>query len=356
MPCKTDDLSFLHGGDIYRIRRLYGKEPLDFSSNINPLGISKKVKDVILKNLKDITIYPDPGSYDLIKKIAEHHDIKEESILLGNGSSSLIYLIMNTLRPKKVAIFVPCFSEYERAALACSCKIKFVYLNENDGFNIPSLSKDMDTLFISNPNNPTGNLLIKERKIDLPKGLIVIDETYMDFLEDQKNHSFVSIAERDDRIVVIRSFTKFFAIPGLRLGYLVSHPSIINKLKANEPPWPINTFAQLAGCVLLDDKDYIQRTYRLIKKERDFLYDEISKIDGLKPYHSVANFILVKIKKDGIGSPMLADTLLKRGIYIRDCSNFRNLDSKCFRIGIRIHKDNMKLIEELNILFGGMIR
>lgn len=305
-----------HGGNIYR----YDKDIIDFSANINPLGLSKKIRQL---DLERILHYPDPESKDLIRRIAKYWNIKEENILLGNGSTELIYLIMHTFRPRRVSIPVPAFSEYERAAMT----IKDVR------------GRSSNILFICNPNNPTGGLV----KIPLFKGLMVVDEAFMDFVPDEERHTMIRKAVKNKNIIVLRTFTKFFAIPGLRLGYLVAHKDLIKQLKRNQPPWNINALAQTAGAVL-GDKEYIEKTRGLIERERRFLLREISRIDGLKPIPSVTNFILVKV--DSAAS--LKKKLIKKGILVRDCSNFKGLGNGFIRVAVRKRSENKRLIEALN--------
>lgn len=309
-----------HGGNIYK----FGKDIIDFSASINPLGLSKGIKKALRDNLDKIIHYPDPDSNDLVKSIARYWKIKEENILPGNGSSELIYLIIHTFRPRKVFIPFPTFSEYEKAARA----IKYVR------------GRSLHISFICNPNNPTGDLV----KVPEFKGLRIIDETFMDFLPDEDKYTMIWRATKSRKIIVLRTFTKFFAIPGLRLGYLAGHKDMIMMLKQHLPPWNINSLAQIAG-VVLKDKKYIEKTREVVQRERRFLFERISRISTLKPYPSVTNFILVKT--DGLSSKTLKKKLIQKGILIRDCSNFRGLDNRYFRIAVRSHKENKKLIDAL---------
>lgn len=338
-----------HGGNIYEINRKFKREVIDFSSNINPLGLSDQAKEELFKNYERILHYPDPEAKDLIKRIARYWKIKEENILLGNGSSDLIYLVVSVLRPKRVGIPAPTFSEYERAIRSINGKIKFYCLKEEEGFafNLTYPNK-ADLFFICNPNNPTGNLLLKDQRIEnLSTKSIIIDEAFMDFLPFEKEHTLIWRAVEDERIIVLRTFTKFFALPGLRVGYIVGNPNLIQFLKKSSPPWNINALAQLLAEIMLSDKEYINKTRKLIEKERAFLFDEIIKIKGLRPYPSVTNFLLIKIENKNINSSYLANKLIQKGILIRDCRNFRNLGNRFIRIAVRSHKENLKLIRSL---------
>ncbi|MFH1504431.1 MAG: threonine-phosphate decarboxylase CobD [Candidatus Omnitrophota bacterium] len=351
------NIDFTHGGNIYQIK----EKIIDFSANINPLGLTKAAKQAVLKNIDDILHYPDSWAEGLTKKIASYWKIKEENILLGNGSCELIYLIARFSKPQTALIPIPTFSEYERALRAVKSKVKFLKLKENFVLDLNKAEK-ADTAFICNPNNPTGNLLIKNRELNpvrgrmqtastisngvksFPAKLTVIDETFMDFLPDEKKHTFIQQACKNKNIMVLRTFTKFFALPGLRVGYLTTHKDLVKKLKKTCAPWSINIFAQELAKVMINDKKYIENTHKLVKKEQSFLISEIGKIRGLSIYPSAANFFLIKIEKPKITSLLLRKKLIRKGILIRDCSNFRNLNDKFIRIAVRGHSQNQRLI------------
>ncbi len=344
------NLTFLHGGDIYEVKRKFKKEIIDFSANINPLGLPLRAKRTIYENFDKILHYPDPNSRNITRKIAKYWGINEKNVLLGNGSVELIYLIMSTYKPETTLVPAPTFSEYERAAKSVKSKVRFLKLGEKEGFrfNLPHLNK-MDILFLCNPNNPTGNLVVKNREIigKFAGKLVVLDEAFMDFLPDQKNYTLIWKAVKKRKIVVLRTLTKFFALPGLRIGYLIGHEEIVNKLKQHQVPWSTNSLAQIAAEEILNDKKYINKTYKLIREERDFLFRQLAKIEGLKPYSSVTNFLLVKIEKTGVTSKSLKELLIEKGILIRDCSNFRNLNDKYIRVAVRSRKENLKLLAAL---------
>ncbi len=340
-----------HGGNIYKIEREYNKKITDFSSNINPLGMPIGVKKEIIKNLNKISFYPDVEGYELISAIANYWGIKRENILLGNGSSELIYLLIQALRPKNVLIPNPTFSEYESASRAINANISYVVLKEDFSLNMSDHKVDM--AFICNPNNPTGNLLVKNRGLNY-QGLVIIDEAFMDFLGNEEKHSFIWDTSINKNIIVLRTLTKFFAIAGLRIGYLVGNCDLIDFLKNHQMPWNINIIAQIAGGIVLKDRGYIARTRRFIEKERDFLLKQLEKIKWLKPFPSVTNFLLVKIETN-ITSKSLKELLIKEGILIRDCSNFRGLTDKYIRVAIRSHKENLMLIEKLKKVDLGLV-
>lgn len=343
-------MNFLHGGNIYEIERKHKKEVIDFSSNINPLGLPQEVKRVLYRNIDRILYYPDPDATSLVQKIANYWEINKKNVLLGNGSAELIYLIAATFKPKTTVIPVPTFSEYERAVRSVSSKISFLRLKENNNFrlNLSSLKKG-DIFFLCHPNNPTGNFVLSNPKAieHLANKLVVVDEAFMDFLPAQKDYTFVQRATASRKIAVLRTFTKMFALPGLRIGYLLGHEEVINKLRQCQPPWSSNSLAQLAAELILENKEYVKKSVHLVEKERKFLFDEIAKITGLTPYPSLANFLLIKLNDRNLTSSLLRERLIPKGILIRDCANFKGLDNGFIRIAVRSHKENLKLLEVL---------
>ncbi len=345
-----DNLAFEHGGNIYQAQRQYKRKFLDFSANINPLGLTSQTKEAIYKSFGSILHYPDPEAKNITRKIAQYWGIKEENVLVGNGSIELIYLIVSTFKPKTTLIPIPTFSEYERAARCIKSKINFLRLKEKLRFELQATKiNQADILFLCNPNNPTGNLILTDFRVieRLPVKLIVIDEAFMDFLPDEKEHTLIWKAQKNKRIIVLRSFTKFFALAGLRIGYLVAHQSIVNKLRQHKIPWSVNSLAQIAGEIALKDSYYFKATHLIIEKERSLLSAQLKKIKGLKVYPSVTNFLLFKIEKDKISANDLTERLLKEGILVRDCSNFRNLEDKFIRVAVRNRKENQRLIVAL---------
>ncbi len=350
-----------HGGNIYEAAKRYGlkeEEILDFSSNINPLGISKKALKGLRDNLKHIVRYPDSNSTKLREAIGRYHSINPENILVGNGATALIHHIPRVLRPKRVLMPVPTFSEYESACMASEAKIKFIRLKEKDDFRIDEseLIKclgNVQLLFLCNPNNPTGRLLPRNGVLKIvdkaeEKGVIVVlDEVFIDYAEKE---SLIKDAIRKKNLIVLRAFTKFFAMPGLRLGYLVTNETLMKKLKETIGPWPINSLAQIAGELTIKDTKYINESVRYIEKERAHLMKGISKNKGLTPFTSSTNFILIKIKNNGLDVPMLYNILAEKGLLIRDCINF-GLGDKFFRIAVRKRRENIRLLKELKYIF-----
>lgn len=341
---------FSHGGDIFEAQRKYKKEILDFSANINPLGIPLRVKGLLRQEVNSLIHYPDQESHRLKAALASRWDIKEENVLVGNGSTELIYLIFNALRPGIVTLPAPSFSEYERAARIWKSSTRFIRLSSDKDFSIDTEQiKDCDILFLCNPNNPTGNLLVENcaEIEDIPAKRIVVDEAFLDFLQDEKERTFIPKAARSKKFIVLRTLTKLFALPGLRVGYLIAHRDIIRILKSHQMPWSVSVLAQAAAEQCLGEEAFIRRSKQLIDKERAFLYGSLGAVKYFKPYPSRANFILVKIKDRHITSMCLKKRLLNKGILIRDCANFRGLDKQFIRVAVRRRMENLRLLKAL---------
>jgi threonine-phosphate decarboxylase len=346
----------IHGGNCLK------KDIIDFSVNINPLGLSDKLSCIIPKNTGLILRYPDPSSERLKIKLAESHGIDAKNIAIGNGSIELIYLIPRAFKLKKPLIVIPTFSEYEFSLKANGSRPSFFRTREQDNFRI-DLGKlaggvaRSDAVFICNPNNPTGSKLRDDelsRLIRLCRKygtIMVLDEAFIDFSEGPLRTAVVPEAVRDGHMVIIRSLTKFFAMPGLRLGYAVGHESVIGKISGLQYPWNVNHPAQLAGEEVLADKIYADRTRQFIAKERQYMFKALGAIKGLRTYPSSANFILCKLQNTAIkDSNELAGLLLRKGMYIRVCGNFRGLDDRFFRVAVRRRGDNDRLIDGIRRL------
>ncbi len=346
----------LHGGNIYRFER-EGMEVLDFSSNINPLGVPQKFTDIAKKSFDKLVNYPDPYYIELRKKIAEFNSVDMDNIIVGNGATEILFLYIRALKPKKVLILAPCFAEYERALKSVGAQIEYFELKEKNNFypDIQTLKKKLegqhyDLFLFCNPNNPTGQLI----KFDDVKDLaaickkqdmkIFIDEAFIEFVENWKEKTAALLKNKD--VFIMRAFTKFFAIPGLRLGYGISFDEeLMNKLQAEKEPWSVNTFANLAGLVMLDDKDYIKKSEKWVAEEKNFLYKELSKNKNLKVYKSECNFLLIKLLTTT--SQEIQTKLLEKNILVRDASNFQFLDESYIRVAVKDREKNLKLIESL---------
>jgi threonine-phosphate decarboxylase len=347
----------VHGGNIHEAIKRYGlegKKVLDFSSNVNPLGPSRTAKRAAKKALIDR--YPDPDMTELRKAIARYFGIKPGQVMCGNGSSELIHLIARVFRPKKVLIPMPTFTEYAAAVEAAGGVVVPLWLDEQEGFRVDPLEmafalKGMDMAFLCNPNNPTGRLMTKTEMAEfLANALqynvrLVVDEAFMDFIESE---SIVKEAVEASQLICLRSFAKFFGLPGLRIGYAVSDEATIAALRAGQEPWTVSIPAEHAAIAALNDWRHINKTRRVIEKERDRLLSDLRLLPGVEPFPGSANFIFMKV--DSFDAPLLVQKLGIRGLLVRDCSSFPGLDSGFIRIAVRTRWDNRKLIKALREL------
>ncbi|WP_250228072.1 threonine-phosphate decarboxylase CobD [Anaeropeptidivorans aminofermentans] len=343
-------MEYAHGGDIESYRRKYGKKPLDFSANINPLGLNRAVKEAILQELDNLPPYPDPFCRSLREKTASYENIKEAYILFGNGAADLIFRIALVAKPKKALLLAPTFSEYEQALQTVDCAIEYYFLKEDKEFSldedIVDRLNDIDILFLCNPNNPTGIAEEKESVLKILKKckekniILVLDECFNDFLEEPEKYSLKDELAYFDNLIILKSFTKFFAMAGIRLGYLLtSNREVLEKLYYSAQPWAVSTIAQVAGIASLSDIAYIEKTKTVIKEERAYLKKELSDI-GFKVYPSMANYIFFSSEMKDLNK--LAE---KEGILIRSCGNYRGLSEDYYRIAVRSREENEALIE-----------
>lgn len=360
-----DNNNHFHGSDLEKIESRYHipkNEIINFSSNVNPLGISPSLRTNLAENIDLISTYPDREYTNLKNMLSAYVNTIPNNIIVGNGSTELISLFINIVNPKKALIVGPTYSEYEREIFLGGGSSHYYRLKEELDFKIEvddlkhHLADDTDLLVICNPNNPTSTAIYRDdlRKIlDVCKEkdiYVMIDETYVEFAEDLNKITAVPLTEYYNNLIILRGVSKFFSSPGLRLGYgICGNKDILNKIKSVKNPWTINTLASYAGEVMFSDLDYINQTKSLIKSESDKVYKELSSWDNIKIYKPVANFVLIKILSD-VDSHELFDKLIQKKIMIRDCSTFPFLNSKFFRFCFILPEDNDLLIKELKKL------
>lgn len=350
---------FEHGGNIHAMAKSLGvriENIVDFSANINPLGLPESLKKALIDRIHVIEHYPDPEYKDLKKAIGEYHGLKEQYITVGNGATEIIYKMITGLQPRKSLILAPTFSEYEKALDKIGCEVKYYYLREEKGFQIDegflrALEEDIDLVVLCNPNNPTGQLV--ERKI-LRQILdncrenrigLMMDEAFIDFVSVQEEETMIHYIEDYKRLYIIRALTKFFALPGLRLGYgITAHRDLLDKIEAEAEPWSINSYAALAGEIVLKDKSYIQKSRSWIEQEQKRFYAELEKIDQIKVYAPKANYILFQLLDK---EKEIQELLMKKNILIRSCSNYKNLENNYYRVAIKDYKANNTFITAL---------
>lgn len=339
-----------HGGDIYSFMDEKNEKPIDFSANVNPLGLPKGVKKVLRRSINQFAAYPDVNCTKLKKALSEFEKVSQDYISFGNGAADIIYRLVYALKPQKALLLAPTFAEYELALKNVDCKINYYELFSEDSFQVKedllNEIEDIDMLFICNPNNPTGmitdiELLKKIAEKSRRTGcLLVIDECFIDFLECSNDYTFKHYLKDYENVLILKAFTKIFAMAGLRLGYcLSSNKELLKRINSANQPWSVSVPAQLAGTEVLKDKKYIRETINKIAKERLYLTKELQNL-GFNVFKSHTNFILIKTTK----KMDLHSELYKKGILIRKCENFKRLDDSYYRIAIKNHSHNAKLI------------
>ena len=339
----------IHGGDIYT-----NTVKLDFSVNVNPFGIPKGVEDALHQTVVRCQQYPDIRAFELKEAVAKQLAVPKEYLLFGNGASEVFMGIIHALKPRNVLIPIPSFYGYQYVAEAVESKIRYFSMEKENSFLLgkkllEALTEDIDVLFLANPNNPTGKRLERDYLREVlaicrEKGIyVVLDECFISFCEGDV--SLVSEIEEYPNLLLVQAFTKLYAIPGVRLGFLISSNKILlQKIARQLPEWNLSVFAQEAGIACVKEKAFVKQTVEYVKKERAFLTEQLQKM-GLEVFDGEGNFILVYTEKP------LYELLLERGILIRDCQNFKGLTKGYYRIAVKSREENKILLREIGECF-----
>lgn len=336
-----------HGGDIYQKEGL-----LDFSANINPAGIPVGIIQGAMAGIRLSNHYPDVHCKDLRKAIADKLKLPLEYILCGNGAADLIFSLVLALKPQKALLPVPSFHEYEQALKSVDCELTYFTMTKEQEFQLgeeflEEIKEDIDIIFLCNPNNPTGHLINHELllKISLKceqLGIwLIVDECFLDFINASENLTLMKQCREAKHLFILKAFTKLYAMPGLRLGYgISSNAALLNRMREVSQPWNVSVPAQLAGIAALNEDKYVAESLDIIKKERNYLIAELQKPD-YAIYGSRANYIFFQTV------PGLYEYCLRKGILIRDCSNYQGLTEGYYRIAVKNHEENEQLIRVL---------
>ena len=364
---------YQHGGDIYS-----NKVSIDYSANINPLGLPQGVKEELARCIEDpvCCVYPDSRCRDLVKALSDYHQAPEDWILCGDGAADLIFGLAFALKPKKALLLAPSFLEYEQALRAVDCDISLFYLKEENGYrlDVEELCKTLeqtnvhqDILFLCNPNNPTGIAVKKEQVLKLAETcektgtFLVVDECFEEFLDEPEAYSIIPFLEKLPHVFVLKAFTKIYAMAGMRLGYaLCSDEDVLTKICQVRQPWSVSGLAQRAGIAALKETEYVLKTRKLIHEQREKMEAALKGL-GYIVYPSQANYIFFKEKsleetaekdaeqeeKPERSPTSLYARMLNQGVLIRSCSNYPGLDASCYRICVKTEEENR---EFLNLL------
>ncbi len=352
---------YTHGGNLYKASRETGGAAfLDFSANINPLGLSPVVRSALRTALEAVVHYPDPDATALREALLVRYGMPAESLVLGNGAAELFYLVCLVRRPAHVYICPPAFSEYERAARAAGAVVHFVPLQKgNYAVDWPALQRVLvpDSLvFLGHPNNPTGNLL-ELAALDTflaatenQRCLVAVDESFLDFIDPNGQSSCLAWVRRYPQLIAIRSLTKIFAIPGLRLGFGVMAPDLAVALDAAKDQWNVNVLAQTAGVAALRDAQYLQDTQAAVPRWRQQLLSGLAAFPTITVTPSVVNFLLLDMNQTGQTASWWRQAFFAHHILIRDCSNYVALSPGHIRIAVRTEAENSQFLHALHAI------
>ncbi len=336
-----------HGGDIYT-------QPvrLDYSANLNFLGMPPRVREAAYEGVRRSEHYPDVRCRRLVRALSRKEEVPETWIACGNGAADLIYACGLAQRPKRAVLVAPSFHEYTQALEVAGCAIHFVYLKEEEGFAysralLTALTPDTDLVILCNPNNPTGSILEQDLLLEILErcrdyGIrLLLDECFIDFVENPARLTAVHLLGQFPCLAILKAFTKIYAMPGLRLGYLLcADEAFMASLQEVHQPWNVSVPAQYAGVAACEETEYVNRTCDLLKKEKAYMQKELQTMN-LKLYGGGANYLFFRAR------PGLAARLKKEGILIRDCANYEGLTEGYYRIAVRSHEENIVFLPAL---------
>lgn len=350
-----------HGSDLEKIQDVYGipKESIvSFSANVNPLGFSQKAAKALADHMDVISRYPDRDYKDLKGAIASYTKANPENIILGNGVTELLSLFISLIVPGHAVIVGPTYSEYEKDLTRMGSKIHHIDALEENNFVLDvkmlvrEIPDETDLVILCNPNNPTSGALFKEDLEYLVSDLqkrhirLLIDETYAEFSKASGRITASDLTGRYDNLFVLRGTSKFFATPGLRLGYaLTGSKELLDGAAKAQDPWNINSAADLAGTVMFQDTDYMELVRKTMETEKNYVCSQLASIKGIQTYPVNGNFVLVKLPDYAPTSDELFDILIRQGMMIRSCSTFPSLGNRFIRICFMSHSDNCRLID-----------
>lgn len=351
-----------HGGNIYKVareRRISVERIVDFSASINPLGPSAAMLRTIRSALKQVMHYPDPDCWQLRQTLAQQCGVDPDMILVGNGSTELIHLLPRVLGFKSALIIGPTFEEYARALMDAGSSVQYVHARRSQGFRLPlqdvlrelsSRRSRFDAVFLCNPNNPTGRVMTRRivrelaEAVDRQQGWLIVDEAFIDYCQV---HSVVSILCEYPRMMILRSLTKFYAMPGLRIGYLLGASKLVDQLKDRQPPWSVNSLIQEASRSVLLDRAYAVRSRAFMKQERSRFMRGLHSLPAIRAYPSAANFVLIELPA-WASAGEVTDRLASQNLLVRDCSALPGLSAQMIRVAIKTAKENRRLIAALD--------
>ena len=350
-----------HGGNVYKVareQRIPIDRIMDFSASINPLGPPAAGLRAIRSALKQIVHYPDPDCWKLRQELAQQCGVDPDMILVGNGSTELIHLLPRALAIESALIIGPTFEEYARALTDAGSSVQYVHARREERFRPPlkevlrqlsAMRSRFDAVVLCNPNNPTGQVMNRQvvrelaEVVDRQQSWLIVDEAFIDYCQTQ---SVVSMLNAHPRMMLLRSLTKFYAMPGLRIGYLVGASKVVDLLKDRQPPWSVNSLAQEFSRAVLHDHVYATQSRAFMKNERSQFMRGLRSLSGIRVFPSVANFVLIELPATTCAGEV-TDRLAGERLLVRDCSTVPGLTTQMIRVAIRTAKENRRLITAL---------
>ena len=342
-----------HGGNIHAVIREKGCDystVIDFSANINPLGPPEWLRPLISRELERVIHYPDPYNGKLCQAIAGKYGVAENQVIAANGSTELLYLVVRILKCKRAVIPVPSYIDYEKAARAARLDCVFHTLTADHGFDLDCLELSdtiipLDLVIIASPNNPTGNLVAREDILALatahPEAWFLIDEAFLDF-----SNTKASVGGSLPNVITLNSMTKFYGVPGLRLGFGIFPETVADKVREVLPPWTVNSLAQAFGEAAVQDMHYERETIDSVNRLREEFSAALAGFPQLTIHPAAANYLFLRISPP-MTAPELANLLIEKGILIRCCDNYRGLDESYFRVAVRTREENERFVAAL---------
>lgn len=343
----------VHGGDVTGYELEYGRKPVDFSASLNPMGMPAGVKEAAIRAVGEAEHYPDPYGRRLTAALAERLGVAQKSLILGNGAADLIHRYVQAVRPCRALLPVPSFAEYGRALAAAGCEVRQYLLRAEDGFDLDEgileeITEETDLLFLCQPGNPTGRLIepallgrILER-CGQTGTRVLLDECFLSFVDGGEGLSRKPGLEEHRGLFILGSFTKLYAMAGLRLGYgLCADADLMDALALSSQPWGVSTVAQAAGLAALEEETYVAESMELIRTQRAWLRDRLAAL-GAEVLGGAANYLFFRLPGAG-----LVEGLARRGYLIRDCANFPGLGQGYYRIAVRAPEENEGLMEAM---------
>ncbi|GHP13675.1 threonine-phosphate decarboxylase [Lentilactobacillus fungorum] len=355
-------MKVIHGGNREKIAAQLGfsaDEMLDFSANINPLGLSKRLLPVLTNALSQVIYYPNPEYPALKRSIADHFNVSKDDVMVGNGAVQMIFDMANAVNAQHALVLAPTFGEYERSFNRSNMTTDHYGLAQATGFELDvadllatlKAKPQIDLICLCNPNNPTGTMVKPTEMLQIADFCrknhkwLIIDEAFMDFV-DHDQWSFVTHLSAQLPVMVLRSATKFFAIPGLRLGFAITKNLALKAAwQAQAEPWSVNTLADQFGQHMYDDQHYIEQTYDWLTREKAYLWAGLQQLPNVHAYESAANYYLLKSDV-----PNLREKLWQRRIMIRSCADYVGLGQDYYRVAVRAHSENTQLLAALKAI------